>query len=437
MQSETARKFFELFLRFNRRLTFIVARLSPPLSLNESHVLGEIRRGHSVTAGDICRRLVLEKSIASRLLASLEERGFLASRPSATDRRVKHLCLTAAGERIFARDNELRNRQVQQTLAELSEREQTQLASYLRRMAESVKASEIMPEPDDPPAKNEIRRLTRALGFLGDDLLGTGLSVQKCQVLSLLAASPEGASMASLKEELPYETSMLSRLVSAFQSQRLVSKSAPVYDRRFVHLRLTAGGYSRHTRMLQAGSARISRILGRESADSLREFTNLLEKFLSGNRLFNGIHVPGGSEIVQLRREHMLREARRFLVEELVRSNRHHLLSEHLLARGSLCFGRYESGELTAVAEFRNVRGAWRLLNFAGSGLQDRSQLVLSFLAPVLRTVFSRPGVDKIEVLPTAGLDLEKYRQRNSGGLAAVLLNVESLRQMEEDLAGR
>lgn len=391
-------RLFELVLRFNRRLTFIVNQLAPPLTLNESHVLGEIGRRRLITAAEIGRNLVLEKSIVSRLLAALGKRGLVSSESSPADGRLKHLKLTPAGEKIFEEDDNLRSEQVRRCVAALSSYEQSDLAYFLAVMADSLHASDVPLTQSDSSLKIQIRRLTRAMGFLGDNLLGTGLSVQKCQLLSILNSGAGICSMSMLREELPYESSMLSRLVSFLQAARLVIKDSIAGDLRRLGVKPTSAGrrfWSEKSRL--AGNFIVQTLSG-ETPERMSHFASLLEKFLQGRRLFDGVFGENGIAIRVLAGEEQIMNGRAFLVQELVRRGEHNRLPEMLLSRRNFCVGVYRNDELKGLLECGKLKDRWQVFNFALAEDAAADKLLQRLIAGVFDILARRRVADQIYV---------------------------------------
>src|SRR6185503_19642708 len=70
-----------------------------PFSLAEGRVLYELAHRDRPTASDLGKALDLDAGYLSRLLRGFGRRGLVAASASATDRRQRHLQLTAAGRR--------------------------------------------------------------------------------------------------------------------------------------------------------------------------------------------------------------------------------------------------------------------------------------------------------------------------------------------------
>src|ERR1700694_3147370 len=74
----------------------------PGLPPAQCHVLHLIEPGRPLPMRKLAETLSCDASNVTGLIDRLEERGLVARRPSADDRRVKDLRLTPAGERIRA-----------------------------------------------------------------------------------------------------------------------------------------------------------------------------------------------------------------------------------------------------------------------------------------------------------------------------------------------
>ena len=64
-------------------------------------VLVPIYKYQGITQSEVCEVLSQEKTGVSRLLAALERRGLVRRETSNEDRRVRHLYITEAGQKLF------------------------------------------------------------------------------------------------------------------------------------------------------------------------------------------------------------------------------------------------------------------------------------------------------------------------------------------------
>ena len=73
-----------------------------PLSVSEAHALSDIAGHQPLSAGELAKRLRLEKSTVSRIIAQLQGRGWVERTRHAEDRRVALLSLMPPGQRANA-----------------------------------------------------------------------------------------------------------------------------------------------------------------------------------------------------------------------------------------------------------------------------------------------------------------------------------------------
>jgi DNA-binding MarR family transcriptional regulator/GNAT superfamily N-acetyltransferase len=95
--------------------------LDSPYSLTEARVLYEIAHREGVTAAELANDLGLDRGYLSRILKKFSRGELVAQRESASDGRRRHLGLTTAGQRCFAKLNEHSEQQIAQMLGELDQ----------------------------------------------------------------------------------------------------------------------------------------------------------------------------------------------------------------------------------------------------------------------------------------------------------------------------
>ena len=137
---------------FNRFYTRQIGLLNRGLhqrafGLIDARLLYEIANDANVTAGDLGKRLGLDKGQLSRALDGLERRHLVAARQSATDKRRQHLALTDTGHAAFAHlDAEARD-DVGRRLERLRAPEQDRLVAAMQTIETLLGAQPREPEP--------------------------------------------------------------------------------------------------------------------------------------------------------------------------------------------------------------------------------------------------------------------------------------------------
>jgi DNA-binding MarR family transcriptional regulator/GNAT superfamily N-acetyltransferase len=123
--------------RFNRFYTQRIGVLrdrflGEALTLSQSRILFEIAHRDAPTAGELVRDLGLDQGNVSRILTSLEKRGFVLRTPSSSDGRKSHLSLTDAGRDELATLDARSNEEVSRMLAEVAPGMQDRVLEAMR-----------------------------------------------------------------------------------------------------------------------------------------------------------------------------------------------------------------------------------------------------------------------------------------------------------------
>jgi DNA-binding MarR family transcriptional regulator/GNAT superfamily N-acetyltransferase len=105
--------------------------LGSPFSLPEARVLYELAHHELPTASEVGKELGLDAGYLSRMLRSLEHRGFVRRTRSKADGRRAHLSLTKAGRTAFEQLNQQTHLDVTAMLGQLSAGEQRQVVEAM------------------------------------------------------------------------------------------------------------------------------------------------------------------------------------------------------------------------------------------------------------------------------------------------------------------
>jgi MarR family transcriptional regulator, temperature-dependent positive regulator of motility len=100
----------ELAHRYRAQLHQRLEALYPDLTFNEMRVLMHTGRRPGVTHKDLIERSHTDKAQMTRTITTLEERGWLTRTPSANDKRVRCLHLSAAGLHLFQQEQQAQQR---------------------------------------------------------------------------------------------------------------------------------------------------------------------------------------------------------------------------------------------------------------------------------------------------------------------------------------
>lgn len=93
------------------------------ITLAERHLLIELQSNHNCDVKEIAKRLILDKSTASRLIARAVKKGFVRYAIDANDRRRRCLEVTTKGKEILAIIEPFAQKQVRDALLTLEKDE--------------------------------------------------------------------------------------------------------------------------------------------------------------------------------------------------------------------------------------------------------------------------------------------------------------------------
>jgi len=125
-----------------------------PIPVSEAHALSELSGGEGVSQNELARRLQLEKSTVSRLVASMERRGWLERRTDALDSRVRRLYLSPAGRWVAAEVEAARRAKFRRLADYLGSEEMQSVEAGLRSLLTALRkekeaSNDGMAEEDD------------------------------------------------------------------------------------------------------------------------------------------------------------------------------------------------------------------------------------------------------------------------------------------------
>ena len=140
--------------RMVRDLGFMHTTLTgSTLSHSAAHAILEIARHGSLTASALSTILRLEKSSVSRLVQKLIRAGVIVERPDPKDSRIKHLALTARGQRTRKQIDAYARGPVTRALNGLPEESAGLILEGLRIYADRLSQSQQHPATAAPPIR--------------------------------------------------------------------------------------------------------------------------------------------------------------------------------------------------------------------------------------------------------------------------------------------
>ena len=120
------------------------------LSLNQTAVLGQLRKGGAMTPGEVAERLRMRPQSLTRTFAAADERGLIHRTPDPGDGRQSLLSITAAGRRVLGEEMRPRDVWLAATIAReltIAEREVLVVAARLMERLSEVDVTPAQVEP--------------------------------------------------------------------------------------------------------------------------------------------------------------------------------------------------------------------------------------------------------------------------------------------------
>jgi DNA-binding MarR family transcriptional regulator len=127
--------------KFNRFYTNIIGLLDQhfldtPFSLTEGRVLYEISQLEECSAKKIRENIAIDEGYLSRIIDKFVKKGLITKAPSPKDGRLHIIVLTKKGREAFSKLNENSNKLISQITETLSEQENAELVSMMKRIQE-------------------------------------------------------------------------------------------------------------------------------------------------------------------------------------------------------------------------------------------------------------------------------------------------------------
>jgi DNA-binding MarR family transcriptional regulator len=127
--------------RIARRLR--VERSTHDLSMSKRSVLGRLFRDGPLTATDLAAQERIQPQSLTRLVADLEERGFIARRPDESDRRQLQIEITSEGRDLLIRDARQQDKWLAAAMTSSMTSIERELLTLGARLLESLADAEV------------------------------------------------------------------------------------------------------------------------------------------------------------------------------------------------------------------------------------------------------------------------------------------------------
>lgn len=128
----------ELQHLFRARMRQALEAAHPELTLNAMRVLMHAGKHPGITQRELVEYSHADKAQIARLLAQLQQQGWLTRRPDPDDARLRRLHLSANGRRLFAQLQALQDGIASTLLHEVPAAQQQQLLALLQSARDSI-----------------------------------------------------------------------------------------------------------------------------------------------------------------------------------------------------------------------------------------------------------------------------------------------------------
>jgi MarR family transcriptional regulator, 2-MHQ and catechol-resistance regulon repressor len=110
------------------------------ISVTQCHALDVLIRRDRCTLNELAAELYLDKSTASRVVGTLERKGYVARTRHPRDQRAVLLAATAAGQKLYAKITDTLVAERREILASFPPQVRASAAELIRRLTDAVQA---------------------------------------------------------------------------------------------------------------------------------------------------------------------------------------------------------------------------------------------------------------------------------------------------------
>ncbi len=133
-QRNVARLIGEVFTALSRRLDKELRAADLPITPEQFRILTELWTQDGITQIELAARGKRDRASITRIVDLLEEKGLIARHDDPNDRRVKLICLTAAGRELEPKARPAAQRAIGAILAPLTAEERQALTALLEKI---------------------------------------------------------------------------------------------------------------------------------------------------------------------------------------------------------------------------------------------------------------------------------------------------------------
>ena len=313
-----------------------------------SHFLIALDNFPSSQSSFIQKLINLKQSSFSTLSKELESKGLITIVKDPKDSRSRLLSLSAKGRKELAQIDAEQDRQFEIRHKNISKKELSRLAEIFNAIADS---HQMLPESSragEPPLRAAQRRFSRCLGISRGSFAGLEISTTKWHVFFLLRYAVDELSIKDLSKKLALSHNAVSTQIKKLSEQGLVRKKNSRLDARSTIVELTTKGEQQLLSYENHIINDLFETLPRKILPLVKELNLILSRFY---HIFTDMEHP--YVVQQFSRSKNLKNARVFMIENLVKQNHHPYAPESIVSLdGHKVYGLYRNKELVAVAQF-------------------------------------------------------------------------------------
>ncbi|MCB0344980.1 MAG: MarR family transcriptional regulator [Bdellovibrionales bacterium] len=360
MQTAQFVKLYRLLLAFQIRRQRLRKHLDGPAGFVETSVLILLQSHPGARSQLLADALNLERSSVSRALAKLEDAGLIITSTSEKDQRRKTISVTRKGRAVVAQANRLQDSIVASCAQGLSAEEESQLTYFMMVLADSMGAVNVEYSDNIRPLAVQVQRVAQALRLAEHEHSSGHLSLIQVHILNELLQSETSPTAKEIAERVPFDASTISRQVKKLAAKGCLQRVRSSDDKRRFELHLLqAGSEALFTHQRELGDC-LHFALKELANDEVEYFSELLRLVGSESTLARQV-VQERVEVKEIDTAAERREARGFLLEQLVRKNEHYGLSDRILPSDGLAFGLYVDNKLSGVCEVVRKGRSWAI----------------------------------------------------------------------------
>lgn len=287
------------------------------LTLAEIHTLVELHAGPVTSVNNLVRALAIPQSQCSRLVSRLQRRALLRLEPSPEDRRKRAIVLTTKGMEATQAIDRVIGGVFGEFAAGLSGRERKELAAFFEKIVAGYGLPPARARRGESRLRAQHRQVTRALGLLGTNVYGSGLTRSEWCILESVCLASEPIIGSQLERHLLIKPNLISVIVGLFEKRGLVSRIRSSENHRMRPIVPTKKGRTYFEKIKTRAVVRLHQCLQGTSRAELIRQRDLLRRFAgewsSGNSLLSHQFLLKSLEDPAERRE-----ARGFALRESV-----------------------------------------------------------------------------------------------------------------------